>query len=274
MEHLTDLNTLVQQDKAQKQLENTISNIKNIVLILSGKGGVGKTSVSVNLAAQLAKEGKKVGLLDVDIHGPSVPVLLKTEAPKYTEDGSKIIPARYSDTLGVLSIQYLLEDPDSPILWRGPKKHSAIQFFLRDVLWGSLDYLIIDTPPGTGDEHLTIMQTLPKLSAIVVTTPNEVALADVRKTIGFVRGTSIELLGLIENMSAFVCPHCDCESPIFGKDSAKNMAESMGIRFLGSIPLDMKAKEAAERGIPLVEDEGNSVAKERYQEITSLLYRL
>lgn len=274
MEQLTDLNELVQRDKAQKQLENTISNIKNIILILSGKGGVGKTSVSVNIAAQLAKEGKKVGLLDIDIHGPSVPVLLKTEAPRYTEDGSKIIPARYSDNLGVLSIQYLLEDPDSPILWRGPKKHSAIQFFLREVLWGELDYLIIDTPPGSGDEHLTIIQTLPQLYGIVVTTPNEVALADVRKTIGFVRGTSIELLGLVENMSAFVCPHCSCESPIFGKDSARDMANAMNIHFLGSIPLDIKAKEAAEQGIPLVECDFDSIAKKRYQEIVTSLHRL
>lgn len=274
MEQLTDLNELVQRDKAQKQLENTISHIKKIILILSGKGGVGKTSVSVNLAAQLAKEGNKVGLLDVDMHGPSVPVLLKTKAPRYTDDNSKIIPAQYSDNLGVLSIQYLLEDPDSPVLWRGPKKHSAIQFFLRDVLWGDLDYLLIDTPPGTGDEHLTIMQTLPHLSAIVVTTPNEVALADVRKTIGFIRGTSIELLGLIENMSGFVCPHCHCESDIFGKDSAQDMAHAMNIRFLGSIPLDMQAKEAADKGIPLVDYDVVSVAKERYQEIAEALYRL
>ena len=271
MEQFTDLNDIIQKEKAQKQLENTIANIKHIILILSGKGGVGKTSVSVNLAAQLAQEGKKVGLLDIDIHGPSVPVLLKTKPPQYTKDGLRIIPARHCENFGVLSIQYLLEDPDSPILWRGPKKHSAIQFFLRDVLWGDLDYLIIDTPPGTGDEHLTIMQTIPELSAIVVTTPNEVALADVRKTIGFVRGTSIELLGLIENMSAFICPHCNCESSIFGKDSAKHMADAMNIRFLGSIPLDMTAKEAAEHGIPLVEYNVDSVAKQRYKEIAEIL---
>lgn len=271
MEQFTDLNEEIQKNKAQKQLENTIANIKQVLLILSGKGGVGKTSVSVNLAVQLAKEGKKVGLLDIDIHGPSVPVLLKTKNLKYTEDGKFIVPAQYSDNLSVLSVQYLLEDPDAPVLWRGPKKHSAIQFFLRDVAWGELDYLIIDTPPGTGDEHLTIMQTISQLSAVVVTTPNELALADVRKTIGFVRSTSIELLGLIENMSSFVCPQCTCESHIFGADGGKMLADAMNIPFLGSIPLDLYAKEAAEQGVPLVELDVPSVAKQRYKDIVNAL---
>ncbi|MGL4722049.1 MAG: Mrp/NBP35 family ATP-binding protein [Desulfovibrionaceae bacterium] len=264
-----DLGQAITQKKEEDKLSNSLKNMKNKIVIMSGKGGVGKSSVSVNLAVQLSLLGKRVGLLDLDLHGPSVPALLKTKtAPKYVENGTVLLPAKYNDTLSILSVQYLLEDENSPIVWRGPKKHSAIQFFLKDVAWGELDYFIVDTPPGTGDEILTLSQTIDQLCAIIVTTPEEIALADVRKTIRFAYSSEIAILGLIENMSSLTCPHCSGEIDIFGKDGGRELSVIEQIPFLGAIPLDLAAKKAAEDQKALVEYSESSLAKESYIQIS------
>ncbi len=245
---------LARQDKA---ISGTLERIRFKLFIMSGKGGVGKSSVTVNLAVALAQKGYRVGVLDVDMHGPSVPGLLGL-APAgepgngMEHDGKGIVPLRRGNLL-VLSLNSFLKERDHAVLWRGPKKSSAIRQFLYDVNWGELDFLLIDSPPGTGDEHLTVLKTIPDLACIVVTTPQEVALADVRKSLSFLKTSRARILGLVENMSGLSCPHCGGSIDLFKKGGGVALAEDYGLRCLGEIPLDPAAVVAAELGKALVE---------------------
>ncbi|MFU8769545.1 MAG: P-loop NTPase [Desulfotignum sp.] len=191
-----------------EQARQSLQKIKHKFIVMSGKGGVGKTSVSVNLALALAGKGFKVGLMDVDLHGPDIPHMLGLSGMLQTDDTRKMAPIAYSDHLKVISMESLMHNRDEAIIWRGPVKHSAIRQFIGDVNWGELDFLIIDSPPGTGDEPLTVAQLIPDAKAVIVTTPQEVALADIRKSISFCRNVRMEFFGIIENMSGFTCPHC------------------------------------------------------------------
>ena len=226
-----------------------IPGVKNLVAIASGKGGVGKTTVAVNLALALAKLGHKVGLLDADVYGPNVPIMLGTrEEPRATED-KRIHPV---DTQGIKMISMgLLSPGDAPMIWRGPMLHSVITQFLRSVIWGELDYLLIDLPPGTGDVQLTLIQTVAVTGAVVVTTPSTVALADVRKAIEMFRQVNVEVLGVVENMSTFVCPHCDKPIDIFGHGEGAKTAIAYGVPILGEIEIDPRIRIGGDSGTPV-----------------------
>jgi len=241
-----------QQKKAQSDQDASINasleKIKNKFLVMSGKGGVGKTSVSVNLAIALANKGFKVGLMDVDIHGPDVPRMLGLEGMLSLNTNQKLNPKRFSENLSAVSIESLLQSKDDAIIWRGPMKYSAIKQFIGDVEWGRLDYLIIDSPPGTGDEPLTIAQTISDAKTIIVTTPQEVSLADVRKSINFCKTVKMEIFGLIENMSGFACPHCSQTIDLFGSGGGEKTANATGIKFLGRIPFDLKMVSCGDSG--------------------------
>jgi ATP-binding protein involved in chromosome partitioning len=232
-------------DEAVKQ---ALSKIKHKFLVMSGKGGVGKTSVAVNLSMSLAEKGYKVGLMDVDIHGPDVPRMLGLTGIKAGSKGEKLEPMRYSDNLSAISIEGILPDNDTAVIWRGPLKHAAITQFISEVNWGDLDYLIIDSPPGTGDEPMSVAQTVPDARAIVVTTPQEVALSDVRKSINFCKKLNMEIFGVVENMSGYACPHCGGGIDPFGTGGGEKTAKQFGIKFLGRIPFDPNMVKSADIG--------------------------
>lgn len=238
----------------QEKLDRRMSRIEHKVLVLSGKGGVGKSTVAVNLAVALAGAGKKVGLLDVDIHGPSIPKMLGIEGMTLQGSKDSIKPFEVGDNLRVMSLGFLLRNSDEAVIWRGPMKMGVINQFLADVEWGELDYLIIDSPPGTGDEPLSVAQLIPDAAgAVVVTTPQSVALIDVRKCITFCRQLNLPVLGVVENMSGFTCPHCGEHVEIFSNSGGgKRMAEDMGVPFLGFVPVDPMVSQAGDSGQPFV----------------------
>jgi ATP-binding protein involved in chromosome partitioning len=232
-----------------------VPGVKNVIAVGAGKGGVGKTTVAVNLAIALAKSGGKVGIIDADIYGPNVPIMLGMKA-QLTTDGQKIIPAeRYG--LQVISMGFLTAD-DAPIIWRGPMLHGAVQQFFREVRWIDLDYLVVDLPPGTGDVALSLSQTVPVAGAIVVTTPQQVSLADSRRAIAMYKKLNIPPLGIIENMSYFVCSNCHHEADIFGHGGGEQMATDFGIPFLGRIPIYQPIREGSDAGVPLMISEPGS----------------
>lgn len=230
------------------QINHFLQNVDHKIVVMSGKGGVGKSTVATNLAVFLSNQGYKVGLLDVDVHGPSIAGLLGLTNLKLNIINDKIHPHPYTDNLKVVSIQGLLSTPDEPLIWRGPMKIGMIRQFLSDVIWGPLDYLIIDSPPGTGDEPLTIAQTVTDCQAIIVTTPQEIALADVRKSIQFCQKVNMPILGLVENMSGFVCPSCNSMHPIFKSGGGEITAMTLGITFLGRLPIDPSIVSAGDQG--------------------------
>ncbi len=239
-------------DQSDQILKDNMGKIKHKLVVLSGKGGVGKSTVAVNLAVSLAAKGLKVGLLDVDIHGPSVPKMLGLDGVMAMGGGEKTIyPVKYSDNLIVMSIGFLMADADEAVVWRGPLKYGIIKQFLSDVVWGDLDYLIVDSPPGTGDEPLSVCQLIPDPDgAVIVTTPQDVALADVRKSITFCHQLKMNVIGVIENMSGFVCPHCNTVTDIFKSGGGESMAENMGVPFLGSIPIEPEIVHSGDSGSP------------------------
>ena len=248
--------------KQDRVIADRLGHIRHKIFVMSGKGGVGKSSVTVNTAAALARRGFKVGILDVDIHGPSVPNLLGlTSTVEIDEPTQLMIPAAYDENLSVISMDTFLQDKDQAVLWRGPKKTSAIRQFIADVKWGDLDFLLIDSPPGTGDEHMTVMQSIPDALCVVVTTPQEISLADVRKAINFLQYTNSNVLGVVENMSGLVCPHCHQEIDLFKKGGGVELAKRYGLKFLGAVPLDPTTVVAADKGIPVVYLEAESAAK-------------
>src|SRR6266568_217475 len=233
----------------QQPERQPIPGVKNLVAVASGKGGVGKTTVAVNLALALAKLGNKVGLLDADVYGPNVPIMLgATQQPEATPD-KRIIPVQ-SQGLKMISMG-LLNPGDKPMIWRGPMLHSVITQFLRSVEWGELDYLIIDLPPGTGDVQLTLIQTVAVTGAVVVTTPSTVALADVRKAIEMFRQVNVEVLGVVENMSTFACPHCGKPVDMFGHGEGAKTALAYGVPVLGEIEIDPGIRAGGDTGKPV-----------------------
>ncbi len=263
-------------DEDRYRLNENLSHVAHKLIVMSGKGGVGKSMVSVNLAAELARQGFTVGLLDIDIHGPSVPVMLGMEGRQPDADpGGRIIPVAYNDLLKVVSVGFLLKNSDDALIWRGPLKYSVIKQFLKDTVWGRLDFLVIDSPPGTGDEPLSVCQLIEKPEgAVIVTTPQDVALADVRKSITFCRKLAMPVIGVIENMSGFVCPHCGEKAAIFKQGGGERMAEEMGIPFLGSIPIEPDIALTADRGTPFVGSAGNaSEAEQAFREIVSRIIK-
>ncbi len=231
------------QDKAP------ITGVKNLVAVASGKGGVGKTTVAVNLAIALKSMGNAVGLLDADVYGPNVPVMLGTNEQPRAVDERTIIPV---EAYGLKMISMGLLNPgDKPLVWRGPMLHSVIQQFLRSTQWGALDYLIVDLPPGTGDVQLTLIQSVSVSGAVVVTTPSIVALADVRKAIEMFRQVNVEILGVVENMSYFNCPHCNGRIDVFGHGEGQRMAKTFGVPFLGEIEIDPQIRIGGDTGKPV-----------------------
>ncbi len=250
-----------------EMIRSTLEKIRYKLFIMSGKGGVGKSSVSVNVAAALAAKGFKVGLMDVDIHGPSVPTLLGISGTLEIDRGSLIMPKEYNENLHVVSMESLLKDPDQAVLWRGPMKTSAIRQFISDVQWGELDFLVVDSPPGTGDEPMTVLKTIPDALCVVVTTPQEVSLSDVRKSINFLQYAQANVLGVVENMSGLVCPHCHKDIDLFKKGGGKALAEKYGLDFLGAIPLDPATVVAGDLGRPVVLLEEDSFAKKGFLDL-------
>jgi len=245
------------------KITKNLGKIKHKLIVLSGKGGVGKSTVSVNLALTLSEKKYNVGLLDSDLHGPSIPKMLGIEDEKPEPSETGFNPVSVSSHLKVMSIGFLLQDRDSPVIWRGPLKMAAIKQFIGDCNWGELDYLIIDLPPGTGDEPLSIAQLIPNCDGtIIVTTPQDVALVSVRKSINFVKKMNMPIIGIIENMSGFKCPHCGKSLDIFKTGGGLKASRDFNVPFLGKVPLDTKIVETGDSGEPFViKDKGSETAK-------------
>jgi ATP-binding protein involved in chromosome partitioning len=228
-------------------------DVKHVILVLSGKGGVGKSTVSVNLASALSAHGRKVGLLDLDIHGPNIPKMLGIEDQRPAVLVHTLEPVHVTGNLAVMSMAFLLPDTSTPVVWRGPMKMAAIQQFLNEVNWGSLDYLVVDLPPGTGDEALSIIQLAPNVKgAVIVTTPQDVAVLDAVKAVKFIEKLDLPVIGIIENMSGMVCPHCGDTIDLFGRGGGEKAAQELGVPYLGSIPLDPAMVIAGDEGRPYV----------------------
>jgi len=255
------------QAEQDASVDRSLKKIKKKFVVLSGKGGVGKTSTSVNLAIALAKNGFNVGIMDVDLHGPDVPRMLGLKGMLGLSKSNKLDPMSYLDNLKVVSIESLIASKDDAVIWRGPLKYSAIRQFIGEVEWGDLDFLIIDSPPGTGDEPLTVAQTISDARAIIVTTPQEVALADVRKSINFCKTVKMEIFGLIENMSGFTCPHCNKMVELFGTGGGEKTARDTGIQFLGRIPFDPNFVSCGDNGISFQEKYKDSQVTKVFAEI-------
>ena len=269
--------SLFQNEEEEKRFKATVSKIKNIIVVLSGKGGVGKSSVAVNMAHFLAMQGKSVGVMDVDFHGPSVPKLLGIEGKKLTSSEAGIMnPIKVTDNFHAISIGLVLDSQDNPVIWRGPMKVAAIRQFLCDVNWGELDYLIIDSPPGTGDEPLTVAQFLNEnTNAVIVTTPQEIAISDVRKSISFAKNLNFNTLGLVVNMSHFVCPHCGEKSYIFQNGDIKKMVEDHGIEILGEVPIEPLVGECGDEGKCFAHVYGKTPAGQAFEDIgTKIITKL
>jgi len=253
------------QDDAK--LKARLNRIRRKVIVMSGKGGVGKSTVAVNLAMSAMLAGQRVGLLDVDLHGPSVPTMLGLVGYRLEGGENGMLPVEIGG-LKVLSVGFLLQNNDDPVIWRGPMKMGVIRQFIEDVEWGDLDLLVIDVPPGTGDEPLSVCQLIPELEgAVIVTTPQKVAAADVRKSINFCKELGVKVLGVIENMSGFVCPKCGEVTPILRANGGRVMANEMGVPFLGSIPIDPLIAESGDDGKAFVESAASSPAAGAFREI-------
>lgn len=236
--------------ETKSKIETAMKKIKHKILVMSGKGGVGKTTLSVNLSVALAEEGYRVGLLDIDLHGPNVVTMTGFSSPPDV-DGTRIIPARASENLKVISMAYFLEE-GKPTIWRGPIKISAINQFLGDVEWGELDFLLIDSPPGSGDEPLTVMQQVPDVKIIVVTTPQRVAIEDVRRSLNFALTMNKRIIGIVENMAYLKCPHCGEKVQLYGSSHCKELAEEFNVPILASVPFDPAIVELSDLGKPIV----------------------
>ncbi|NOZ63162.1 MAG: Mrp/NBP35 family ATP-binding protein [Calditrichaeota bacterium] len=271
------LNTIGLDDKTkQKQLlddmiKENMTRIKHKIIVMSGKGGVGKSTVATNLAFGLKNAGFRVGVMDTDIHGPSLGKMLGIEgqALRPSEKGNGLLPNEI-DGIKAITMATLLQDPDAPVIWRGPLKMGAIKQFLGEIEWGDLDYLVIDSPPGTGDEPLSVCQLIPEADgSIIVTTPQDVALIDSRKTVHFSQALKIPVLGIIENMSGFKCPHCGEPIDLFKIGGGERAAHSMNVPFLGRIPIDPKIVETGDDGTPYITDYAKSEAGKAMQEIVN-----
>ncbi len=256
-----------QATEEQQKLKDAMGKIKHKIAIISGKGGVGKSTVTVNLAAAFVLQGKQVGVLDADIHGPSVPRLLGLEGQQVKTVASSIFPVDGPLGMKVMSIDFFLPE-QAPTIWRGPLKMRAIRQFLSDVEWGELDFLFIDLPPGTGDEPLSIAQLLPDIDGVVIVTmPSELSSEIVKKAITFAERLRMPIIGVVENMSGFICPHCGTKTEIFQSGGGKKMAKEMGVAFLGSIPIDPTVGTDSDKGTPFVISHKDSAAAKAFMEI-------
>ena len=258
--------------KEDDVLQARLRQIKHRLIVLSGKGGVGKSTVATTLAMALAQAGHTVGLLDVDVHGPSIPKLLGLEGADVENDGAGLRPVSLQPNLKVMSMGFLMENAESAVVWRGPMKHSLIRQFLRDVNWGPLDFLVVDSPPGTGDEPLSVIQLVGQpASAIVVTTPQDVAVADVRRSITFCRKLGLSVAGVIENMSGFVCPHCGKTTDPFKSGGGEALAREMNVPFLGRVPLDPAVVQSGDGGKPFMGQADQSPAAKAFGPIVAAI---
>ncbi len=252
----------------ETKLQDTLSQIKHIIIVMSGKGGVGKSTVSSNLAAMLSMQGYQTGIMDVDITGPNIPKMFGVEDEKLHVLEEKLIPVTGPPSMKLMSMAFLLPDKDSPVMWRGPVKMGAIKQFIEDVNWGYLDYLVVDMPPGTGDEALSIVQLMPKADGmIIVTTPQDVALLDSRKSLRFGAETRIPIIGIIENMSGFVCPHCGEVTNIFKSGGGEAAARELNVQFLGRVPIEPGVVDAGDSGMPVVLKYPESASAKAFESI-------
>lgn len=259
----------------EQKLQEQLAKIKNKIVVLSGKGGVGKSTVAVNIAVALSLAGKKVGLLDVDVHGPSVPRLLSLSNAQPHVEGNTIEPVPWSRTLSVMSLGFLLPDNKQAVIWRGPVKMGMIKQFVRDVSWGELDYLVVDCPPGTGDEPLSALQVLGQDSnAVIVTTPQSVAVDDVRRSVSFCHEVGVPIAGIVENMSGYVCSHCGQVENIFNSGGGEVLAAEMGAPFLGRIPLDPEFVRAGDEGYAFIKTHQDGATADAVNSIITPLLAL
>jgi Mrp family chromosome partitioning ATPase len=266
------------EDPGVAEIESKLKGVKHKILVLSGKGGVGKSTVSTQLAFALAALGKEVGLLDIDICGPSIPRMTGLEGNEVHQSNTGWSPVYVNDNLGVMSIGFLLNNPDDAVIWRGPRKNGLIKQFLTDVDWQELDYLIIDTPPGTSDEHISVVQYLKTTAddgAVIVTTPQEVSLSDVRKEISFCKKTNLNIIGVVENMSEFICPCCKTATEIFKATTggAEAMCKKFDLNFLGKIPLEPSLTLSCEGGKSQLEENPDTASAKAYASITQSLMK-
>jgi ATP-binding protein involved in chromosome partitioning len=261
---------IAQQDIA---ITRSLGKIKNKILVMSGKGGVGKSTVAVNLALGLAARGHKIGLMDVDLHGPDVCRMLNlTENLQPSQSQNDLVPPLlYNENVKVVSLEYMMQDRDEAIIWRGPLKIQAIRQFVADMDWGELDYLVIDAPPGTGDEPLSIAQTVPNVQAVVVTTPQAVALADVRKSINFCKTVEMPIVGVVENMSGFICPHCEETVDIFSSGGGEQTARDFDLPFLGRVPMDPRVVVGGDSGKPYLSSDEDSPAVKAFTAVVEAI---
>jgi ATP-binding protein involved in chromosome partitioning len=261
----------MERNELEERMRQSMAKVKNKILVMSGKGGVGKSTFAVNLAVALAKRGNEVGLMDVDLHGPSVPNMLGLTDAKTSSDGVSVHPIKYMDGLKMISMGNFLPNKNDAVIWRGPKKIGAIRQFLGDVEWGQLDYLIFDAPPGTGDEPLTIAQDVPGVKAVVVTTPQEISLADVRKSVNFCKQVSMPVVGVVENMSGFACPECGHRVDLFGAGGGEKLAIASNVPFLGAIPIDPEVVKSGEGGRPLMVNDESTATRKAYDAIVDAI---
>ena len=264
---------IIMSNKSNVHAPYRLSNspAERSILVLSGKGGVGKSTVAANFAISLSLQGFATGLLDTDFHGPSIPKLLGLEGSRLTSDGKKVNPVEMG-ALKVISVDFMLGNRTDPVIWRGPMKMNVIKQLFEDVNWGDLDYMIIDCPPGTGDEPLSVVQLIPDPSgAVIVTTPQELSLSDVRRSIQFCKALKLPVLGVIENMSGFVCPHCGERTELFGSGGGQEMAKEMGVPFLGRIPIEPDIVISGDRGKPFVYHNGHSLFAKDFEKIVGYI---
>jgi len=257
----------VADKEEEAKVSRTLAQIQNRILVFSGKGGVGKSTVAANLALALSLRGQKVGALDVDIHGPNLPKMLGVEDKKMDISGGGIKPVQVNENLKLVSMSFLIQDPDMPVIWRGPMKMKVIQQFISDVEWGDLDWLIIDSPPGTGDEPLSVAQLIPATGALIVTTPQEVSVLDSRKAVIFALKLNLKILGIVENMSGMSCPHCGQRIDLFKVGGGELAAADLGVPFLGRIPIDPLIVISGDEGKPFADIGKDSEASRAFGEI-------
>lgn len=263
-----------QKEQEERRLRDHMSQVRKKLVVLSGKGGVGKSTVAANLAAALAHAGQAVGLLDVDIHGPSIPKLFALDGRGLDTDGQQMLPVKIGPGLSVMSIGFVLGNSTDAVIWRGPLKYSIIRQFLCDVAWGSLDYLVVDCPPGTGDEPLSVAQLVGRpADAVIVTTPQELAIADVRRCVTFCEKVELPVAGIIENMSGYVCPSCGAHTDLFGSGGGEALASEMRVPFLGRIPIEPDVVTCGDRGTPFVGARSGSAAAEAFLSIVRAIER-
>jgi ATP-binding protein involved in chromosome partitioning len=275
MSHHKPLLTIGSDAKGQEEhrLRQRMEHIRRRLVVVSGKGGVGKSTAAANLAVALSSRGHRVGLLDVDIHGPSIPRLLGCEGATPDSDGQAILPVEVRDRLTLMSIGFLLGNKTDAVIWRGPMKYRVIQQFLCDVAWGNLDYLVVDCPPGTGDEPLSVAQLIGRpAAALVVTTPQELAIADVRRCITFCQKAELPIAGVLENMSGYVCPQCGVHTDLFGTGGGERLSVEMSVPFLGRIPIDPRIVGCGDAGSCLLDAHPESPAAQSYLTLAGCLH--